>query len=385
MSSNLEILIQKKITRGAIAGLLNWFELHQRDLPWRVHASPYTVWISEIMLQQTVVKAVIPHFTRWLDEYPDLKSLAGSNENDVLQQWEGLGYYSRARNILEAARIVFTHHGGILPKSYETLITLPGIGDYTASAILSIGYGLPYPAVDANVRRIAQRMHALHRWNRKSEKLLKGYLSSIIPGEKPRDFNEALMELGQTVCIPSNPLCPQCPLRLNCKAFLKGIQTEIPKRIRRGLTEKQTLILIVLKGTQTWIVKRTSGLLNGLWVFPGIPMPSIPMQGAGPSAAVAAAAVAAAAVAAVNSLPQEVIPFLTPVQSLASRTHHYTRFRDRLYPYMFKLSSDGSSSSLSQMLGRGRWVDLSELASFPMPSVYRRVTRELLETIESNA
>ncbi len=377
--------IQKKIIRSAIVDLLNWFELNQRDLPWRVHANPYTVWISEIMLQQTMAKAVIPHFTRWLGAYPDLESLAGSNENDVLKQWEGLGYYSRARNILKAARTVFAHHGGILPKSYETLITLPGIGDYTAGAILSIGYGLPYPAVDANVRRITQRIHVLHRWNRKSEELLKGYLGSIIPSEKPGHFNEALMELGQTVCVPSNPLCSQCPLQRICKAFQKGIQTEIPMRKRQSLTEKKTLILIVLKGTETWILKRTSGLLNGLWVFPGIPMPGpnlqnnpetpvgdpcIGMPGGGPP---------------ITSLPPEVSPLLTPLRGLASRTHHYTRFRDRLYPYVFNLASDGSSRSLYRLLGQGRWVALSELDSFPMPSVYRRVARDLLEIIESNA
>ena len=365
MSSEQGPLNQRKFQAASIK-LLKWFELNRRDLPWRIDPTPYTVWISEIMLQQTVINTVIPHFTEWVDVFPDLQVLARSDEQTVLRQWEGLGYYNRARNILESARIVIDHHGGVLPQSYQALAGLPGIGDYTASAILSIGYGLPYPAVDANVRRIAARIHAQKVWSRKEDNSLKASLASIIPVGRPGEFNEALMELGQTICIPRHPLCHRCPLSSICRAFQIGVQEEIPARRGKRITEKDTLILILLRDSKTWITKSTAGLLKGLWVFPGILTHGVPPHE--------------------NSidkrprLPHGWAHHLTPVQRLSSRTHTYTRYRDRLHPHTFKLNAESSLESISQLLGRGQWVGLSELDSYPMPTVYRRISRELIES-----
>ena len=180
--------------------------------------------------------------------FPDVTALSRSSDQKVLRTWEGLGYYTRARNILAAARIIRDSHGGQLPRSYSELIALPGIGPYTASAILSIAFGEPYPVVDANVRRIGQRLMAWTDWNRKREQHLALWLADNMPSEKPGPFNESLMGLGQTICIRRNPQCPACPLSPICEAYRRGIELQIPKPTHRITVEKETLLLRWPKG-----------------------------------------------------------------------------------------------------------------------------------------
>jgi A/G-specific adenine glycosylase len=353
--------------RSIVAALLQWFDRKRQDLPWRIRPNPYSVWISEVMLQQTVIKTVVLYFTNWMLKYPDLKTLATADENEVLRQWEGLGYYSRARNILRASKVILAMHGGNLPDSYEALVALPGIGDYTACAILSIGFELPFPVVDANVRRIAMRIHAWRRWSRQKDALLRNHLSSIIPKDRPGDFNEALMELGQSLCLPSKPLCSECPLNSVCRSYHRGIQTQIPQKRKRAFIEKHTLLLIVLRGIRMCVVQKTSKLLSGLWVFPGFDA----LKSKGDP---------------IGNLPTDLASLLTYSYSLPSRTHHYTRFKDRLYPAVFTVRSEVPSKTLLALLGEGKslctakWVTPSELTALPMPSAYRGVSRDLLNS-----
>lgn len=217
--------------------LFVWFEKNKRDLPWRKPISkksskrnPYCVWISEIMLQQTRVSVVIDYYFRWMKKYPNIKSLAKAKEEEVLLMWQGLGYYSRAKNILATAKDIFKDYNGIFPKKYSEIIKLKGIGEYTAGAICSIAYEQPQVLVDGNVERVIARLLCIKLEVKeiRKQKLIWKILEEVITKVPPQIFNEALMELGATVCIPKNPKCEQCPLQKNCLACQKNQQKQIP-------------------------------------------------------------------------------------------------------------------------------------------------------------
>ncbi|MFH1017438.1 MAG: A/G-specific adenine glycosylase, partial [Pseudomonadota bacterium] len=196
--------------------LLRWYRAKKRDLPWRRTRDPYRIWVSEVMLAQTRVETVIPYYERFLSEFPDLPSLARAPEERVLKQWEGLGYYSRARNLHAAARELVSGYGGELPRSSARLADLPGVGPYTSAAVASIAFGEPIAVLDGNVRRVLSRLFAT---NGELETLAQ----RVIATKDPADFNQAMMELGALVCVPKNPTCPLCPIRAGCRAFKKGV------------------------------------------------------------------------------------------------------------------------------------------------------------------
>ena len=254
--------------------LLSWFETHKRVLPWRENPTPYRVWVSEIMLQQTRVEAVKPYFERFTKELPDLRHLAECDEERLLKLWEGLGYYNRVRNMQIAAKTVMEEYQGELPADYEKLLTLKGIGHYTAGAIASIAYGIPVPAVDGNVLRVMMRYQAsLEDITKISvRRRVEGELTEVMP-ERPGDFNQAIMELGEVVCIPNGtPLCDRCPLAETCEAKQKGEPEQYPRKIEKKprKIEKKT-ILIYEKDGMFGIAKRENkGLLAGLYEFPSI-------------------------------------------------------------------------------------------------------------------
>lgn len=253
--------------------LLAWYGQHARTLPWRDEPTPYRVWVSEIMLQQTRVDAVIPYFERFLAELPDLASLAAAQEPQLLKLWEGLGYYSRVRNLHRAAQVMMRDYGGVLPSEPEELQKLPGIGAYTAGAVASIAYGRPAPAVDGNVLRVASRL-AASRENvsepavkRETEQKLK----KIYPAGRAGDFTQALMELGALVCLPNGaPKCGDCPLAGLCAARVQGIAEELPvKAAKKERRIEPRTVFLILRGGSVLIRKRPeSGLLAGLWEFP---------------------------------------------------------------------------------------------------------------------
>lgn len=255
--------------------LTGWYRENARALPWRENPSPYRIWISEIMLQQTRIEAVKPYFDRFLTALPDVRALAEASEETVLKLWEGLGYYSRARNLQKAARLCVEQYGGELPRSYRELLELPGIGNYTAGAIASIAWGERVPAVDGNVLRVLARLCANGEDITKQpvKRAAEQLLLETLPEEKPGDFNEGIMELGETVCLPNGaPLCMLCPLREYCLAFEQGNTEEYPvkaaKKPRR--IEERTVFLIEI-GRRVAIRKRPdTGLLAGLYELPAM-------------------------------------------------------------------------------------------------------------------
>ena len=261
--------------------MLDWFFLHARQLPWRENVSAYRVWISEIMLQQTRVEAVKPYYARFLQELPDAEALAKVPEERLMKLWEGLGYYSRARNLKKCALVLTERYDGVLPASYSELQKLPGIGSYTAGAIGSIAYGLPVPAVDGNVMRVLTRLCADDRditkpaFKRELEEELSGLLERGAEGRTipPGTFNQALMEIGATVCLPNGaPSCAECPLCGICLARIAGTQqrypVKAPKKARK--TEERTVFRIVYPEGYLVGKRPEKGLLAGLYEFPGI-------------------------------------------------------------------------------------------------------------------
>lgn len=257
------------------APLLDWYRSHARILPWREHITPYRVWISEIMLQQTRVEAVKPYFERFISALPTIRDLAACSEDQLLKLWEGLGYYNRARNLQTAAREIMGKYGGDLPADYDKLLSLKGIGHYTAGAIGSIAFGIPMPAVDGNVLRVIMRVCADDSDIAKQsvKKDVEQMLQQIIPPDCAADFNQALMELGAVVCLPNGaPECTKCPWESFCETRKSDIWDKIPykTRAKQRRIEKYT-ILIISDGEKIVLRKRPSrGLLAGMYEFPNL-------------------------------------------------------------------------------------------------------------------
>ena len=259
--------------------LLYWYDRNARILRWREEPKPYYIWVSEIMLQQTRVEAVKGYFDRFIAELPDIKALADAPEEKLLKLWEGLGYYNRVRNMQKAAKVVVEEYGGELPADVEKLKDLPGIGSYTAGAVASIAFGIAEPSVDGNVLRVLKRIAASYDdiTKEKVKKALEDDVRTIMPKDRPGDFNQSLMELGAVVCIPNGkPLCEQCPVVHLCKAFQAGVETELPVKAKKKERRLQDRTLFVIKRMDGDLVELAlrkrpeQGLLAGLWEIPGI-------------------------------------------------------------------------------------------------------------------
>ncbi len=253
--------------------LLNWYRGNARVLPWREHPDAYSVWVSEIMLQQTRVEAVLPYYERFMEALPDIRSLAECPEDQLMKLWEGLGYYSRARNMQKMAKIVLERYEGVLPKTPEELSALPGIGSYTAGAIASIAYGVPVPAVDGNVLRVLSRITkddadiTKQSAKREAEKAL----AAVMPQESPGDFNQALMELGAMVCLPNRePACACCPVSGFCLADRDGDQEAYPVRSpKKPRRVQERTVLVIRDSAHAALIRRpATGLLAGLFELP---------------------------------------------------------------------------------------------------------------------
>ena len=250
--------------------LLDWYQQHKRTLPWRDQGNPYYIWVSEIMLQQTRVEAVIPYYNRFIKVLPDIRSLAECPDDLLMKLWEGLGYYSRARNMKWAARQVQEECGGRLPEEAGDLMRLRGIGEYTAGAVASIAFGKPVLSIDGNVLRVVSRLMAEHGdiSAPKTKRRIREALFTVFPQDRPGDFNQALMELGRTICLPhGRPKCGICPVRDCCRAFAGGNMTEFPvKRPPKGRRVEDRTILIVTDPEKILLVRRPSkGLLAGMY------------------------------------------------------------------------------------------------------------------------
>jgi len=257
--------------------LLHWYDRNARILRWREEPKPYYVWVSEIMLQQTRVEAVKGYFDRFLTELPDIKALAEAEEEKLLKLWEGLGYYNRVRNMQKAAKRIMEEYGGELPADYEAIKKLPGIGSYTAGAISSIAFGIPEPSVDGNVLRVLKRVAASFDdiTKEKVKKELEEDVRRIMPTDRPGDFNQSLMELGATVCLPNGkPLCDRCPIMHLCEAFHQGVELKIPvKPPKKARKIEERTVYVIKQECKTpmelVLHKRPdTGLLSGMWELP---------------------------------------------------------------------------------------------------------------------
>ena len=250
--------------------LLDWYDCVKRDLPWRRTKDPYHIWLSEIMLQQTRVETVKGYYARFLDWFPTVADLANAPQEQVLKAWEGLGYYSRARNLQKAAQVIMNEHGGVFPSSYEAILTLPGIGPYTAGAIGSIAFGLREPAVDGNVYRVASRFFGVRedvgipRVQKEIHKLVK----DSIPSDRPGDYNQALMELGATHCCPGTPACDLCPWNERCDACMEGDADALPIHEKKKPPKQVDMAVCLLTHKNSiYVTRREERMLNGLYVF----------------------------------------------------------------------------------------------------------------------
>jgi A/G-specific adenine glycosylase len=248
--------------------LLDHYDVHRRELPWRGESDPYRVWVSEVMLQQTRVQTVIPYYRRWMERFPDVGALAVADEDDVLEAWEGLGYYSRARNLQKAARTIRERHGGSLPDSVEALREIPGFGPYTAGAVASIAFGAPEPAVDGNVRRVLSRLFDLAA---PTAAELQSRAAELVDPARPGDFNQALMDLGATICTPVEPRCAVCPLETLCRGRARGtVHLRPGARQRKEIPRRTFAVAVILdREERVLLVRRPhGGLLGGMWAFP---------------------------------------------------------------------------------------------------------------------
>lgn len=254
--------------------LLRWYASHRRDLPWRRTLDPYRIWISEVMLQQTRAQTVIPYYENFLRQFPDVHALAAAPEDEVLACWSGLGYYSRARNLLKAAGAIVHEHGGQFPRDPQMAQSLPGVGRYTAGAVLSIAYGVPMPVLDGNVARVLARLCAMPLSIRNAPGKAEVWERSgaLLSRRRPGEFNQALMELGATVCLPRQPLCSSCPIRRDCKAHASGQVEKFPVLARKASPVRHSLMTAIVRDRagRLMLVQRppTARWLRGFWELP---------------------------------------------------------------------------------------------------------------------
>jgi A/G-specific adenine glycosylase len=337
--------------------LLAWYARHKRALPWRGAADPYHVWVAEIMLQQTQVETVIPYYRRWLARFPTVQALAAAPQQEVLALWEGLGYYSRARNLHRAAQIVANELGGALPATVDGLRALPGIGRYTAGAIASIAMGADAAVLDGNVKRVLARAFDFVEDVKSPAgvKKLWALAESLVPHGHAGDYNQALMDLGATICTPRAPQCPMCPLRRQCAAFRLGVQLERPVAgPRRARPERIYAAGVVRKRGRVLIVQREAGeLLGGLWAFPATQC--------GPQADLAECLA--------GGLRQEVGLEAAVGEQTQTLHHGFTHFTLSLHVFECRwragrLRPGGAPS---------KWVRVEELGGFPMGKTDRQI------------
>ncbi|MCX7772723.1 MAG: A/G-specific adenine glycosylase [Clostridia bacterium] len=252
--------------------LCTWYEQNKRDMPWRQTRDPYAIWISEVMLQQTQVDTVIPYYNSFMRRFPTIQELACAPMDEVLRYWKGLGYYKRAQNLHRGAQKLWESHQGIFPQTLKELSDIPGIGPYTAGAVLSIAFDMPVPAVDGNVMRILSRRYLIEEdiTRPSARRLFEEKVLALMESVKPSVFNQALMELGALICSPKSPKCPQCPVKAYCEAFKLGLPERYPIKTKKASPEVEEIIALVIQKENRFIFERrpAEGLLANLWGFP---------------------------------------------------------------------------------------------------------------------
>lgn len=346
--------------------LLNWYNKNKRTLPWRLRGlSPYAVWVSEIMLQQTRVETVIPYFEKWLRLFPTVQTLANASEHDVLNAWEGLGYYSRARNFHKAAKVVVEKYNGQLPRDLDELRKLPGIGRYTVGALASIVFGMDEPALDGNLKRVYARLFDVSEPvdSTEGEKILWKLAKDNLPKGQAADFNQALMDLGAMICVPKNPRCLICPLLKDCKARTNGTQDMRPvKKPKKVVPQYIHAAGVIIRRGKVLLAQRPSrGLLGGMWEFPN------------------------GRVDATRDPARELAKIIRSgynlrlgakrkVQELGIVQHAYTHFKVTVHAFVYELMSTPQAENL-------KWVALWDLDNYPMGRIDRQIANRLSSEI----
>jgi A/G-specific adenine glycosylase len=338
--------------------LLLWYKNHHRKLPWRKTQDPYKIWVSEVMLQQTTVTAVLPYYNQWIKYFPNIKILSQSPLQKVLKAWQGLGYYQRAKNLHKASRIIKDKFKGQIPPDYDELKKLPGFGPYTTAAVLSFAFDKPYTVIDANVRRIIIRLRRIRRKASTNDKALLPFLETHLPLKKSGHFNQALMELGALICRPKNPRCLLCPVTEFCKAYQAGEQEVIPPPKKRNYQKIEAVIGIIRKSGQILIQKRPSrGLLADLWEFPG----GKKAAGESPEQALD------------REIKEELSAEVAEKNFLTKVHHAYTQYQVDLYAYECRLRNE------PRLNRRQRWVTLKDIRQYPVPSGSAKIINLLEE------
>ncbi len=343
--------------------LLEWYIDQGRDLPWRNTINPYKIWVAEIMLQQTQVKTVIPYYQRWLAQFPTVETLAASDLQQVLKLWQGLGYYARARNLHAAAQKVVQDYGGTFPQNLEEVLKIPGIGRTTAGGILSSAFNTPISILDGNVKRVLARLSALSVPPAKALKYLWQLSDQLLDPTYPRDFNQALMDLGATVCLPKTPNCADCPWKTDCQAYLSNLQSQIPMReVSAPLPHKFIGVAVIWnEDGQILIDKRPAkGLLGGLWEFPG--------------GKIEADETVEACI--VREIQEELAIEVEVGEHLITLEHAYTHFKVTLNVYHCRyLRGEPQAIECDEF----RWVTLDEIEQFPFPKANEKIIAALKE------
>ena len=343
--------------------LLAWFAVHRRPTPWRDNPDPYRVWVAEVMLQQTQTATVVPYYERFLARFPTVQALADAPLEEVLRYWEGLGYYARARNLHRAAQQI-VQSGGQLPATVDRLLKLPGIGAYTAGAIASIAFGQPTPVVDGNVTRVLARLLWLKGdlKTHAAQKRLWQLGAQLVDTQQPGAFNQALMELGSTVCLPAQPRCTACPVSHLCAAYQRGQPTAVPEPSRRATTQARLDVsaIVVCNGKYLLAQRVPTGVWGGLWEFP-----RATRHGQESLESVAQRAAAQLGVQ------------VEPLQVLVSFQHTVTTTRIRLYGYLCQWVSGEAQPTDSYEMAT--WVAPDALQEYPLPAPQRRLAHALAE------
>ncbi len=340
--------------------LLEAYDAGRRILPWRGESDPYRVWVSEVMLQQTRVETVIPYYKEWVERFPDIDSLAAAGEEEVLRLWQGLGYYSRARNLLQAARVIRESYQGELPSTASGLRALPGVGEYTSGAVASIAFGEVVAAVDGNVKRVLSRLFDLPDPSLAELRELAGILVDPL---RPGDFNQALMELGAMTCKPSSPDCSDCPLSGLCLASSRGTQADRPLRRSRGpVPETEAAVVVAcaeVDGCLRFLLRKRprTGLLAGMWEFPNEEF----SPGENPKDIALALA--------------QRLGLNPPPNALAAVSHVFTHLKVLYHPLLFPNQTPGSEGS-----GHS-WLSLEEADQVPLPVAQGKILTAALERL----
>ncbi|MBI4462829.1 MAG: A/G-specific adenine glycosylase [Acidobacteria bacterium] len=349
------------LVRSFRSRLLRWFDCNRRDLPWRRTRNPYRIWLAEIMLQQTRVPVVLPFYERFLRTFPSLRRLATAPVDRVLRLWAGLGYYQRARNLHRAAKILVHGYGGCFPKTLSAALALPGVGGYTARAVLSIAYKKPLAVVDGNVARVLARVFRLRLDASGVRQGLQPLADRLVSPARPGDSNQALMELGSTVCLPRIPRCPICPLETLCAARGARIERAWPPRPAKRIKPRRRLAVLVLhRDTQVLLVRENHGLFSGLWHFPYAPR------------------------ARLRTLPSRLQPYLR--QMGVARVRLQPRFwldhpmtSGNLHLAIYVVSLDGRRRSTGSLLAdnKQRWVQVRQLEKLAIGAATRKIVAAL--------